>query len=566
MRSIKYLLMLCCMLALMSCKQEKKNLNVTDNMPNIVWIIAEDIGPHLACYGEDLVHTPAIDLLAEEGVKFTNAFSCSGVGAPGRAALVTGMYPTAIGTHHSKQLLSTRPEQEYPGYNAVPDPYIKAFPEYLKAAGYYTTNARKTNYQFGEPFTIWDDCSIKAHWRNRPEGMPFFSCFTLETTSEINVWPDSTKQRYFEENLVDTTFLIADIKKRPALAKKYFTDPANVKLPPYYPDSPIIRSDIARQRTNISRMDGQVKKIIDQLKEDKLLKNTIIIFMSDNGDALPRSKRWIYDSGTRTPLIIYYPASLKPEVRSDLISFVDLAPTVMQMAGLEVPEHMQGKTIFEELEEDPNEYVFMGRDRIDNRYDMIRGVRSDRYQYIKNFNPETNYTQEISFMYEMPAMKEILRLNEEGKLSKLQSYWLFNPKPDEELYDCIVDPYQVKNLAGDPDYKEMLAKMREELVQWQNTYGDWGFMPEEEQAELMWPNGKQPRTAHPLMQVSDQTMSLSCNTEGATIAYQFQSEGKRIWHIYNEPVKVKEGEIILVKAVRYGYFESRLLSLDLNQL
>ncbi len=385
MRLIKTSIILFCFLALLSCKQEDQAGKSSSNLPNIVWIIAEDIGPHLGCYGEELVHTPTLDILAENGVMFTKAFACSGVDAPSKASLITGMYATAIGTQHMRQSRQADSLEGFPAYLAVPGSNIKAFPEYLKAAGYYTSNARKTDYQFGEPFTIWDDCGVNAHWRNRPESMPFFSCFTLESTYEFNVWPDTTKESYYEELSIDTTFLVPDLKIRPSLAKEYVTDPEAVILPPYYPDSPVVREDMARHLTNISRMDGQVKKLIDQLKKDGLLENTIIFFMSDNGDALPRSKRWIYDSGTRVPLIIYYPVSLEPVVRNDLVSLIDLAPTVLHMAGLKVPEYMHGKTIFETLEAEPRGHVFMGRDRIDKHYDMIRGARGERYQYIKNF-------------------------------------------------------------------------------------------------------------------------------------------------------------------------------------
>lgn len=561
----KYSLVLCSLCLLLSCTQQNDSEKKATSMPNFVWIIAEDISPHLGCYGEELVHTPAIDMLAENGVRFTNAYSCSGTGAPSRAAIFTGMYSTIIGTHHSKQERTGGPEPPHPSYVAVPEPYIKAFPEFLKAAGYYTSNSWKTNYQFDEPFTMWDDCSLGAHWRNRPEGMPFFSCFTFETTHELNVWPDSTKYRYFDEHNIDTVLLVPNMVRRPPLDGQYITEPSDIVLPPYYPDSEIIRADMARQLTNISRLDGQVQKLIDQLYEDGLLENTIIFFLSDNGNALPRAKRWIYDSGTRVPLIIYYPEAMDPEVREDLISLTDLAPTVLKMAGLHVPEHIHGKDIFSDLKQEPREYVMMGRDRIHSSYDMIRGVRGKRFQYIKNFNPEAPYTREADIMYELPSMKEIIALEKKDALTHLQSYWLFESKPPEELYDCLEDPYQVNNLADNPAYEEILISMRDTLFRWQEEYGDWGFMPEKEQAELMWPGGKQPRTAHPVIQVSDQTMTLSCATEGATIAYQLQSEGTKIWHIYQEPVLVKQGETIIVKAIRYGHFESRLMALDLNQ-
>ncbi len=541
-----------------ACKKEK-----VSERPNILWIQAEDLSPHLGCYGDENVHTPTIDLLAKEGVMFTRAFTNAGVCAPSRAAIITGMHSTFTGTQHMRQAKSVLAIPGIPNYNAVPQLYVKAFPEYLRAGGYYTCNNRKTDYQFGEPFSVWDECSKTAHWRNRPEGKPFFANFVFESTHEINVWPDSTKARFFDEFYVDTAKLVNDVKFRPPLDKKYFTHPDSIELPPYYPDTKIIREDIARFYTNISRMDGQVKRLLEQLEEDGLLDNTIIFFMGDHGDCLPRRKRWVLDSGTQIPLIIWWPSDISAGTREDLVSGIDLAPTVLAMAGIEIPEHIHGKDIFGELEENPNKYVFAYRDRMDDKYDMIRSVRNNRFRYIQNFDPDVNYTQPITFMYQMPMMQEILRLNNEGNLNETQSYWLFNTKPDEELYLIEADPYEINNIASDPEFHDVLLELRTALETWQLEYDLWAEIEETEQAEQMWPEGIQPVTEAPLISIHEESkrIRLSCGKEGASIGYRFSTSGKpNEWTLYTKPFHTDKSDTLFVKSIRYGFAESEVVA------
>lgn len=534
--------------------------NVNESKPNIVWIMAEDICPRLSCYGDSLAHTPTIDRLANEGIVFTNAFTCAGVCAPSRVGIITGMYATSIGAQHMRQAKSLIEFEQVPQYNAVPPSWVKAFPEYLRKAGYYCTNARKTDYQFGTPFTIWDECNDNASWRTRPEKeMPFFSCFTFESTHEINVWTDADKLRFFKDNKVDTARLVKDVKKRPFLPEKYITDPKMVVVPPYYPDTKIVREDMARHYTNISRMDTQVGDVIRKLKEDNLLENTIIFFMGDNGDGLPRAKRWMYDTGIKVPLIIWCPSRFVQQRDTRLISLTDLAPTVLALAGVDIPEYMHGKDIFGELMENPHKYIFAGRDRMDDTYDMIRAIRSKEYKYIRNFEPEKNYTQPNQFLYRMPMMQEIIRLEKVGELNRNQSYWLFNQKPAEELYNIINDPQELTNLAANPAYSEILKTLRADLYSWMISTGDWGMVQEKNQADLMWPGLAQPKTSQPTF-TSDASgyLTIDCPTAGASISYKYISEKPDRWRIYSKPVILKKGEKIVAKAVRYGYEESKI--------
>ncbi len=538
--------------------------------PNIVWIMAEDINLHLGCFGEKLVHTPNIDRLAANGIRCTNAYTVSGVCAPSRASIITGMYSTAIGTQHMRQAKSLTPYEGVPFYNAVPPAHIKAFPEYLRQNGYFCTNNRKTDYQFGEPFTVWDSHSNKAGWRDRSEkNQPFFSCYTFESTHEINVWPDSTKWRFFKEFGVDTMRLVNDVKHRPKIEEKYIVNPSDLVLPPYYPDAPMVRADIARHYTNISRMDTQVGAILKQLDEDGLSDNTIIVFMGDNGDGLPRAKRWLYDSGIHVPLIVYIPEKLKPRIKgytkgidNQMISFIDLAPTMLSLSGIPIPKHLHGRpflTTSTNTLPKRRTYIHAGRDRMDNRYDLQRAVRDSRYKYIRNYMPDVPYTQQLDFMYQMPMMQEILTYEKAGKLTPIQSYWLFKKKPKEELYDTQTDPHEIKNLADSPQYTLVLNRMREELARWQGSVGDYLEMPEVVQAEKMWPQGKQPKTPAPKAVLNTQKKwVLNSNIDGVSIGYRW--EGESFWRLYVKPFAAA-GKPLEVKAVRYGWAESEVVKI-----
>jgi N-sulfoglucosamine sulfohydrolase len=530
---------------------------------NIVWLMAEDINPHLGCYGEKLVHTPNIDFLAKNGIMFTQAFTVAGVCAPSRAAIITGMHSTAIGTQHMRQAKSHTPYDGIPFYNAVPPPNVKAFTEYLRANDIFCTNNNKTDYQFGTPFTVWDSHSQKATWRDREDkNQAFFSCFTFQTTHEINVWPDVVKSKFYREFKTDTTKLDKDAKYRPYIDNKYIVNPKDIVLPPYYPDDSIVRADVARHYTNISRMDTQVGDILKKLKEDNLDENTIIFFMGDNGDGLPRAKRWMYDSGIKVPLIVYVPDKLKSKIKgfksginTDLTSFIDLAPTVLSILDVKIPNHIQGKAFLgNQISTTKNKFIYAARDRMDNRYDIIRAVRDSRYKYIKNFQPDVNYTQQLDFMYMMPMMQRIIQLDSMKKLNQTQSYWLFQKKPVEELYDTQTDPHEIKNLANDKKYEQILLKLRNELKNWQAKNDPYLTVNEQTQANQMWHNLEQPITEKPIFNQKNGKLALNSNTTGASIAYR--KKGETRWKLYSKPLEIKD--FIEAKAVRYGWKESEI--------
>ncbi len=533
-----------------SCGQkQKKGLlqTMAGKQPNILWISCEDISPRLGCYGDKVARTPVLDKLAAGGMRFDRFFTSAPVCAPNRSAIITGMYQTSIGTMHMR---TTHRDSGLPTpYSACPPHYVKTFTEYLRAAGYYCTNNVKTDYQFATPITAWDECSRQAHWRNRPDkNQPFFSVINFTTTHESKNWPDPET-----------------------------TDPASVPVEPYYPDTPIVRNKIARLYDNIAKLDTQVGEVLKQLDEDGLAENTIVFFWSDHGDGLPRKKRWIYDSGTHVPMILRWPRGIQPgSVNSDLISSIDLGPTVLSLAGVEIPQHMQGRAFLGAQKAPAREYVFSARDRFDNSYDMVRSVRDKKYRYIRNFYPEKPYIIWVPYRNRSGIMKEILRLQAEGKLEGAQKLWVADSRPAEELYDCVSDPHNINNLAGDPKYQAVLERMRGMLDDWRLKSGDMGDISEADMVNSWYPGGIQPDT-HPVTFIPNAPsnraaktvegsvvlqapamLKLRCPTQGASIAYTLETGEKPRWLLYTGPLALKTGEtVIRARAIRYGYKESQ---------
>jgi N-sulfoglucosamine sulfohydrolase len=499
--------------------------------PNILWITTEDMSPNLPMFGDPTIVTPNLSRLAAEGTSFRHVYSTAGVCAPARSALITGMYQTTMGTHNMRTASGGRAGMI--SYLAVPPAEAKCFPEYLRANGYYCTNNRKTDYQFGTPFTAWDESSNKAHWRNRPAGKPFFSVFNIEETHESQIWQNAN---------------------RPLRV-----DPKKIKLPPYYPDNEISRLDVARYYDNIMIMDSIAGSILQQLKDDGLLENTIVFFFSDHGAGLPWHKREIYNRGLHVPLIVRFPNKANAgSINNDLISLVDFAPTILSLANIKIPAQMQGQAFLgAQRSKHPRHHIFAARDRMDELNDMARAVKDKRFTYVRNYQPSKPYYQDLPYRLQMPMMKEIIRLRDENKLGIHTKRW-FSLKEPEELYDTQNDPYELKNLAHDPAYQEELLKFRAIANDFTISGKDKGFIPEKDLIELMWPGGKQPVTAPPVAKITsaksgDYTVSLSCPSDGASIGY-LDSKGN--WQIYAKPITVKKGDEIKVKAVRYGYKES----------
>ncbi len=523
----------------MVLSQEKSEYALENGQPpNIIWFMVEDINPYIGCFGDDVAQTPNLDKLAEEGVKFTNVHSVSGVCAPSRAALITGCYPTAIGAHNMRTSGSgSKPEGILP-HETVPPAYVHFFTEYLRQAGYYCMNKGKKDYQMEAPVTAWDHLS--GHWDRAPEGKPFFLYYNgFMVTHESSIWNNAN---------------------HPEIIK-----PSEVNVPPIYPDNPIIRQDIARNYSNIAEMDARIGEYLSELKEKDLLDKSIIVFLSDNGGPLPRGKREIYDTGLKVPMIIRYPHKQHAgTVNDDLISFVDLGPTMLSLAGLDVPETMHGRVFWGKNKDTERKYIYAARDRMDTEYDIRRAVKDKRFKYIRNYKPEIGSYQPIQYRLNMDMMNEMLRLRDNGSLNAQQMIWFRESKPEEELFDTRNDPYELNNLAGNPEYEEKLLELRTAHEQWEEEFGDLGFSPEKELIESWWPNFKQPVTPEPLFKQDTDFVAVVPAIQGARLAYQIIDEEESApnvldrWKIYSGPVQLQARQKLAVISHRIGYKESKI--------
>jgi arylsulfatase A-like enzyme len=438
--------------------------------PNILWLVSEDNNPFIGAYGDRLAHTPAIDALAKRGVLYANAFSNSPVCAPTRFGIITGMYPESCGPAHHMRAQGRAPA------------FVSGFPKYLRDAGYYCTNNAKTDYNAQlDMEAMWHESSPTAHWRNRPKDAPFFAVFNFMTTHE---------SRMFKE---------AEGRVRPH----------DVRVPVYLPDSPEVRQDIASYYNLMEQMDGEVAAHLAALDAAGLAKDTIVFYYSDNGGVLPRSKRYCYDEGLRVPLIARIPAKwahLAPAAAGTTISapvsLVDLAPTVLTMAGIDPPAHMQGVSLIR-AKSKRAAYVFGMRNRMDERYDMIRTVRDERYRYIRNYAPHRPYGQHQAFEWQMDSYRVWQTEHLAGRLNPIQERF-FRDKPAEEFYDLAADPDQIHNLVEAPEHHARIAALRIVLDAHMLEINDNGFIPESSPIEGY--DASRVQGAYPLkrvMQVAD---------------------------------------------------------------
>jgi uncharacterized sulfatase len=425
--------------------------------PNILWISCEDTGPQIGCYSDPHAITPTINRLAAQGVRYDRAYTVAGVCAPSRSGIITGMYPSTLGSGYMR-------------CRAPLPAFVRCFPAYLRDAGYYCTNNVKTDYNFDVPKDAWDDLSNKAHWRNRPAGRPFFAVFNLTVTHESQI-----RLRGAAYDKITDRLRSSDRQ-----------DPARLRnLPPYYPDTPAARRDWANYYECITVMDYQAADRLRELEADGLLDDTIVFFWGDHGVGLPRAKRWLYEASTRVPLVIRIPEKFRaagqgrPGSADDqLISFIDLAPTVLNLAGVPIPKHFQGRAFLGPNLTPPREYIYGARDRMDERPDIVRMVRDRRYRYLRNYEPHKPYMQHLAYMEEGWTMKELRRLQREGAVPPAARLCMSPSKPVEELYDVENDPHEIRNLAGDPRHRQTLERLRGEHETWSLQTRDLALIPE----------------------------------------------------------------------------------------
>lgn len=446
---VSVLIISCCT----ACKEKIVDLPP----PNILWITCEDMSLQLGSYGDEYAHSPNLDQLAAEGVVYTQAFASAPVCAVARSGIITGMYASSLGSQHMrcKGKLPTA---------------IKTYPHYLRQAGYYCTNNVKTDYNLNfDNKSIWDDCSNNAHWRNRkdPE-QPFFAIFNFVTTHESRVNNLETHQK-----------AIANVPT------ELLKQPGDIPIPPYFPDTDRVRDLWTRYYNNITAMDMQVGELLKQLQEDGLTENTIILFYSDHGAGIPRYKRWLYDTGLQVPLIVKVPEKyrhlLPHQVGSkvdELVSFIDFPSTALKLADIPIPTNMEGRAFLGTDLSPPRAYIYAGRDRMDERYDMQRAVRDKKYKYIRYYESYKPYCQYMNTPEKGEIMMAIRAAAADGSLPEAGQHMVAENKPEEELFDTEKDPFELNNLAMDPAYEQVLAKMREAHDRWSDDTKDTGLIPE----------------------------------------------------------------------------------------
>ena len=434
--------------------------------PNILWITAEDMSPVLGCYGDKDAITPNIDRLAKESIRFTSAFASAPVCSPSRSCLIQGCLPPSMGTQHMR--------------SGFPLPKsFSGFPSLLKKRGYFTTNNVKTDYN-SENFQqiidrSWNLNSADADWRKRPNhDMPFFSVINLMTShqSRSMVWSHEKFRSEIQSKL--TSGQIHDFQK--------------VTLPPYYPDTPVVRKTLARFFDCVTRMDQEVGTILQRLKSDGLDENTIVFFFSDHGSGIPRHKRALLDSGMHIPLLVRFPKKwqhLAPaqsgETLGRLVTFVDFGPTVLSLSDTPIPSIMQGNPFLGSNISKERKYVFGHRDRVDEVRDFARSVRDQRYLYIRNYMPHLGYNQPTAWPDIGEIRHEFYKLKKaKKKKSDPLQHFINSSRPVEELYDCEKDDQNLKNLAFSPQHQEILLRMRKEHLHHAIQIRDWGFIPEYE--------------------------------------------------------------------------------------
>lgn len=415
--------------------------------PNILWIFIEDASPHISCYGETAIQTPAIDKLAQEGIRFENAFVTCPVCSPSRSALVTGMYQTTTGSHNHRSQRNTGKgggNTEY--YNSYHLPSEIPFASKLfENAGYFSCNGNmqkktgKTDYNFVEE-NIYNGIS----WKESPDGKPFFC--------QIQLKGGKNRSRVAETE--------------------------NFKLPPYYFDDELMRQDWKEYLGSWLDTDNDLEQIIADLKAEGIYENTLIFFLTDHGISHLRGKQFCYNEGIKVPMIVRFPDGRMPgTVRKDLVMQIDLLPTSLAFAGIPIPENIQGRNIFANNYKNRT-YNFAARDRCDETSEIIRSVGSAKFHYIRNFLSYRPHAQRNQYKDGKEISKHMRGLFDSGKLNELQSGFYQPTRPPEELYDVVNDPFEINNLAANPDYKGQLQKMRNELYKWMDETRDQGLIPE----------------------------------------------------------------------------------------
>jgi len=493
---------------------------------NILWLVCEDQSLFFSSYYDSIAKTPNLDELASNGIVYENFFAVSPVCSPSRSSIITGMYPTTIGTQHmrayKKNKGSINNKTNLPIYSAVPKRKVQFFSENLRKMGYFCTNNSKEDYNMEMSPLAWDESNKNAHWRNRNENQPFFSVFNFNITHESRIWNNY---------------------------KKHSSDEINkVILPPFFPNNKTIKNDFVTNYKNIEKLDEQVGEIINQLKEDGLYENTVIFFFSDHGGPFPRYKRSIYDTGLKCPLIIKWTKE-RNELRNDqMISFIDLAPTILELTKSEINHEMEGVSFYNQNIRD---HIFAATDRFDEYSDKRRCVRNKEFKLIINCDTNSSIMKPVSYRNNMKTMRVLDSINDLKKNTISMENWYKKTKPKYELYDIVNDPYELNNLYTNKDYDSVFYELKKKLDNWIDK-SDYGNITENQILKEMWPNGEKPKLKDPSIIKKDNGINIISNNKNSSVGWR--NNKTENWKIYStdEIINPENSFDIIVFKPGYG--------------
>lgn len=541
----------------------------SNDRPNIVLVISEDLSPRLGCYGDTVANTPNIDALAANGVRFTNVHTMAGVSGPSRSGLITGVFQNFSNLLHMRSC-------QYAGgkYFAVPPAEMKAYPELMRKNGYFTYCDVKFDYQFTThtdpgPFSIWNaveenryndvmSYTMKPVWRTlNLKNRPFFLNYNPQITHESGLFNSD------DPTLPKGGGMLGMAKRWDQLRGMYDitpTDPKSVSVEPFFMDTKASRKEIARHYDNIQVMDRQVGQLISNLKADGLWDNTIFILTTDHGDCLPRSKRDGYNSGTLVPMIIHVPEKYRSEwlgengsVEERLVSFEDLTPTLLGFANVKIPDYMQGIDLSQDKPRE-RKYVYASRARQESAQWHTYFIQDKHYQYVRNLTNDPN-GKSLAYRNFLSTVKDLNEAHKNGTLRPEMKSW-YEERPIEEFYDLDKDPNEFHNIINDPAYKHIIRQFRNELDKWRDSGNDATLIPEDKmRASMLDANAQQRITEQPIVtqdEINHKLYAINL-TDHASIGYSF--DGKE-WELYTGAITLPQNiNTVYVKAIRYGWKE-----------
>ncbi|MBG38300.1 MAG: sulfatase [Cryomorphaceae bacterium] len=501
---------------------------MAQDKPNFLWLVCEDQSLFFSIYGDSSAKTPNINALAKDGVVYQNCHTPSPVCAPSRSSLITGMYPTTLGTQHMRAYKKSataneiNPHTKLPYYSAKPKKPVRFFTEDLRANGYYCTNNAKEDYNMICSPLAWDESSKKAHWRNRVEGQAFFSVFNFNITHESKVWQNEIN--YSKEAL------------------------ENVRLPYSFPEDDGIKSDVLTNYKNIEKLDEQIGIIIDQLKADGLYDNTIIFFFSDHGGPFPHYKRSIYETGLRVPMVAKWVDDTWSGKSYQLISFVDFAPTILDVANIKREFPFEGVSFFKK---DQRNYIYAATDRFDGGTDTRRSVQSKGYKLIYNGDTTSPVFRRVQYRQQMKTMRLLDSLKESQQLGTYFTNWFSKNKNRFELYEVSEDYYETNNLMSYPRYERVFKTLQKELFAWMEE-SDFGNLSESTMLDSMFTSEMTiPKLNVPKLIQNDKGCLIQSNNDYVSVGWRNKNE--RVWKIYSTNQLIQPKDDFEILLFRPGY-------------